>query len=150
MRSQYLLGLGVAREGHAHALAVGHHQKQPAGVVSDVGIHARSGDGFMEAGGLSDVADEVRVEEIAIARPAEEPGPSNGIVEPAEGFHDVDPSPAGNSISEPEESLGASRPSLQGVCCKRTEPVGQQSNRLDQGNVVDRSHGGDQGEPHGY
>jgi hypothetical protein len=41
--------MGVAREGHAHALAVGQDQEQPAGVVSDVGIGARFGEWFVEA-----------------------------------------------------------------------------------------------------
>ncbi|MDT0386057.1 hypothetical protein [Streptomyces dubilierae] len=104
---------------------------------------------LMESGDCGDLAREVSVEEVAVTGPAQQPSSGSWVVESAESFNDIDTSPAGDSLGEPEQGFDSSFLSLEGVRRQRPEAVGEQSNGLNQWDVVSCSHNGEQGKPDG-
>ncbi len=149
MGFQHHSRMGVMGERASHPPAVAHTAQQPPDVIDHLDVRVEVSERLMEPGDSGDLPGEVPVEEVPVAGAAEQPWADGRVVESAEGFDDVDAPPARDALGEPEQRLDASRQPLEGVRRQWSELMGQQSDRLDQRDVVGRSRGGQQGEPHG-
>ncbi|MFJ9968789.1 hypothetical protein [Streptomyces avermitilis] len=104
---------------------------------------------LMEFGDCSDVAGEVSIQEIAVTGSAKQPRSGSRVAESAKRFNDIDTSPAGDALGQPEQGLDSPCLPLECVRRQRPEAVGKQPDRLNQRNVVDCAHGSEQGKSNG-
>lgn len=63
----------------------------------------------------------------------------------AQSFHDVDPTPAGYPLGQPDQRLRTASQAVECPRCKRAEGAGEQSGGLDLRDVLRRADDGEQG-----
>ncbi|MDQ1049105.1 hypothetical protein [Streptomyces sp. V4I2] len=118
-------------------------------MVNQLGVVPEHRDNLVEFGHPREPAHEVAVAEVAVGRPPQQPGSDDRVTvhEPAQSLHDVNPAPAGHPLRQPDQCIRTAGQALEAPCCEWAEGTGEQSDDLDQWNVVHRAHGSEQGQP---
>ncbi|MEU7751393.1 hypothetical protein [Micromonospora sp. NPDC049171] len=91
-------------------------------MVDQVIVGVSPGDRFVQVSCSGDAAGEVAVEVVAVA----------GVAQQPERLDDVDPSPTGNTLGQPQQRMFASSATSQRLGSQRPEPMRQQADGLDQ------------------
>ncbi|MEJ8671445.1 hypothetical protein WKI71_32910 [Streptomyces sp. MS1.AVA.1] len=102
--------------------------KQSTDMVDHLAVGIEVGKRLVELGDCSDLAGEVSIQEVAVAGSAKQPRSGSRVVESAESFNDIDASPAGNALGQPEQGLDSLRLPLE--CVRRQWPKRSESSPI--------------------